>query len=1020
MSDSDERLEIRIGCTSGVLWVPILSALVTVLLGGPWWAPLSCLAVLVMGYAWAILVTGVLVYFTWGTSWVAVPLVFLAGSTLQRIWYQPWRVRQRGMRWFAAYLRTNRRAHLRRAVKALRRALASASPQDPNRAMFAGNYASALVALHGREDMPQVLDQAERLCRQALAALPAGHPHRVTCLSSLSGVLQARYARDNDRTLLEEIVHVSREAVAAPHDDDEAPAVLSNLGGALLLLYERTASAETLQEGLRVSREALAAAQPGSPYTYGLRGNLNSALLVAYSVDMELAALEEAVQLGRQVVAATPPGSLMADSFPANLANTLVVLFERTRRTELLDEAVELAHDALAECPPDHPERDAFFSTLGRVLLMAAEFGDRPDLADEAVAALREAATIIPARHVKRADRLDDLCAALTTSFTVHRRPDDVTEAVRAGRESLSVAPHDDPGRGLRLARLGRALEARYDHNGDPADLAESCRTLATAAETTSAPVTVRVEAARRAAEVHIRAQDHRAALAMAELAVEQIPRVAPRRLGFDDRVQSATGMTGLAATAAEAAIGAGEPGRAVELLEQARGVVLNGMFDLRGDLTELRSRDPGLAGELDDLVRAIERADETPLPADRSREALSELRTRLNRQWDELLARIRAHDGLGDFLLPPPVGRLREQATEGPIACVTTHRTHGSALIVTDDPTSPVIVVDLPQLTREAVDERVAALQHAHRVATEPGAATRRRQAQQDVLRILEWLWDAAAAPVLTALDITGLPADGQWPRIWWCPVGPCVFLPLHAAGRHADGGHDTVIDRVISSYTTTIRALAHARRSRPGPRRRPSALVVSVPDAPGAARLPGATAEAELLGRLPLAPKILHSPGRTAVTDALPHHEIAHFACHGVADTHVPTDSRLLLKDHLDQPLTVSAIGRLRLDRGELAYLSACSTTDTSERHADEAVHVTAAFQLVGYRSVVGTLWPVNDRAAATIAENFYTNLTRAGSTVPDPTAGAPALHHAVHAHRARYPGLPTQWASYIHHGP
>ncbi|WP_158854179.1 CHAT domain-containing protein [Saccharothrix deserti] len=266
-----------------------------------------------------------------------------------------------------------------------------------------------------------------------------------------------------------------------------------------------------------------------------------------------------------------------------------------------------------------------------------------------------------------------------------------------------------------------------------------------------------------------------------------------------------------------------------------------------------------------------------------------------------------------------------------------------------------------------------------------------------------------------------TGPPADDEpWPRLWWCPVGPCAFLPLHAAGRHNEGTHDTVMDRVVSSYTSTIRALAHARGPRPGPSEAPSTLVISVPDAPGTAPLPGAVVEADLLTQLLPATKVLPSPGRATVTAALPHHEIAHFACHGVADLRAPADSRLLLRDHLDQPFTVAAISRLRLDRSELAYLSACSTTDTTARHADEAVHVTAAFQLAGYRSVVGTLWPINDRAAVTIARDFYTHLTRPCTTSPDPTTAATALHHAVHAHRARHPALPIQWASHIHHGP
>ena len=38
---------------------------------------------------------------------------------------------------------------------------------------------------------------------------------------------------------------------------------------------------------------------------------------------------------------------------------------------------------------------------------------------------------------------------------------------------------------------------------------------------------------------------------------------------------------------------------------------------------------------------------------------------------------------------------------------------------------------------------------------------------------------------------------------------------LPLHAAGDHSNGSTKTTLDRVISSYSPTIRALAYARKA-------------------------------------------------------------------------------------------------------------------------------------------------------------------------------------------------------------
>ena len=118
------------------------------------------------------------------------------------------------------------------------------------------------------------------------------------------------------------------------------------------------------------------------------------------------------------------------------------------------------------------------------------------------------------------------------------------------------------------------------------------------------------------------------------------------------------------------------------------------------------------------------------------------------------------------------------------------------------------------------------------------------------------------------------------------------------------------------------------------------------------------------------------------------------------------------------LDYPLTVADIARLRLDNAQLAYLSACDTTVTSADHADEATHLAAAFQLAGYRHVVGTLWPVIDFAATRIARRVYQHLTGNGTTPPDPRLAAQALHRAIRAARDQDPAKPRLWGGHRRH--
>ena len=175
---------------------------------------------------------------------------------------------------------------------------------------------------------------------------------------------------------------------------------------------------------------------------------------------------------------------------------------------------------------------------------------------------------------------------------------------------------------------------------------------------------------------------------------------------------------------------------------------------------------------------------------------------------------------------------------------------------------------------------------------------------------------------------------------------------------------------------------------------------------------------AEAQLIARMLPGSTVIDGPAvtRDSVLSALRSNRVVHFACHGVSDWTTPRSSRLLLADHLTLPLTIAEISSLDLD-ADLAFLSACETTQAPARLADEVVHITSAFQLAGFRQVIGTLWPVNDKAARVIATRVYAELTGNGTRALDPTGAAVALHTVIRRYRDAW--APTRWAAHVHVG-
>ena len=312
--------------------------------------------------------------------------------------------------------------------------------------------------------------------------------------------------------------------------------------------------------------------------------------------------------------------------------------------------------------------------------------------------------------------------------------------------------------------------------------------------------------------------------------------------------------------------------------------------------------------------------------------------------------------------------------------------------------------------------------------------------QANGKMKKVLEWLWDVAVGPVFEELGFTAMPPEGSaWPRVWWIGSGLLNLLPLHAAG-YDDTSDSTknALDRVISSYATTIKSLAYARENAPetSALQVQNAVLVSMPETPEQTSLPFAKAEVEILQTLlpsqcpSITVRVVPNPTRDNVLSAVKNAQILHLSCHGFGATD-PSQSMLLLNDWKTSPLIVSDLTSAKIQLPQFAYLSACHTSSSRDLNLlDESIHLSSGVQLAGYPSVIGSLWQVNDKYSAELVRDVYTRIL-GGRYHFDIRQSAEALHHAVRALRMKtrttaVPGLartvpsdPLSWAPYIHLG-
>jgi CHAT domain-containing protein len=117
----------------------------------------------------------------------------------------------------------------------------------------------------------------------------------------------------------------------------------------------------------------------------------------------------------------------------------------------------------------------------------------------------------------------------------------------------------------------------------------------------------------------------------------------------------------------------------------------------------------------------------------------------------------------------------------------------------------------------------------------------------------------------------------------------------------------------------------------------------------------------------------------------------------------------------------LTLLDIIRSRLPSAEFAFLSACHTAElTEESIVDEALHLSAAVQYSGFRSVVGTMWAMADDDGPVIAKHFYASVfSEKWKGVPYYERTAEALRDAVQVLRRKKRVSTERWVNFVHYG-
>ncbi|KAI0246403.1 CHAT domain-containing protein [Lactifluus subvellereus] len=464
---------------------------------------------------------------------------------------------------------------------------------------------------------------------------------------------------------------------------------------------------------------------------------------------------------------------------------------------------------------------------------------------------------------------------------------------------------------------------------------------------------------------------------------------------------------------------------QAVETLEQGRALLWSEMRGLRTSIDQLSVANPALATKLAITNRDLETVTMSiPLEGnggtdgssaqgeggmDMFGQLLKKQRTLLDER-DILTSKIQALPGFENFLKTPSFDTLRAAAERGPVIIVN-HCEWRSDIIITLHHSPPFLIAtpkDFYDRANELAD-RLSDTRKKHRLES--------LQYQRTLCSVLKGLYELVGQPVISKLRELNIPEQS---RVWWCPTSVFCSLPLHAMGPipSQDKVKRYFSDVYISSYTSTLSALIKSREPGEQTSDLPSLLVIAPPDK----SLPGVKEEIGVIKQVlggSIRNLILEEATSENAAETLRHHRFAHFACHGVLEAGKPFDASFMLLGH--NRLTLLDIVRSQLPAAEFALLSACHTAELTDGSiADEALHLTAAMQYCGFRSVVGTMWAMADTDGRDLAHYFYQSMfSSEDQRVPYYERSAKALRDAAQKlRRERRVGL-ERWVNFVHYG-
>ncbi|KAG1775553.1 CHAT domain-containing protein [Suillus placidus] len=823
----------------------------------------------------------------------------------------------------------------------------------PDRAAALANLASARLIGYIQKDL-QDIDSTISLFREALALRPQGHPDHTLSLYHLTEALTWRYSKEGTAIYIHECVQLYCKLLPLCPEGTYLHGIAAGANGVECVIREcNNLPTDASDEGIHLRRIVLQLCPLGHQHRPQVLHGLSWALCIRFRQCGGIDDIDESIRVGREAISLCPKEHTGRASYLNDLAYSLRFRFDHQGRSHDLDEAICLFEEALRMHPVGYESRHVSLSTLGGALRSRFIQGGDIDDIDRAISLRREALTLSPPEHPHHVITLNNLAIALKIRYNELDTSEDLDEAIDLYRESLRLRRLDHLERHRNLYNLSSTLSSRFTKTWKNEDIEEAirlCQESLEALPSLHPDRSISHSWLRTALLFRYQVQRNPADLS---LAVDNFRLASGHPTqGFPERINEAVNW------ARQAEVYQHES--ALEAYQICLELFDNHVMT-RSSVISRREATTAFRGAQSLPVDAASCA----IRRDNLRQAVELVEQGRGQQWS-LASRLRTP--LEDLESTDP--NLAHKFSDCS-KCLS--EAQGSA-VITDRSAADWAATEYRRLTRK----------------WEAAVVEIRLQAaacQGPVIILIASQYSCSAIVVPTSRE----PHNVRFPR-----------LAL------------TDLKKLKDDFAKAIKQAGRMRPEEPRKDLARQAMKKHVPPSfvaigqgqPGAGQgkaLLAVDDELELVRKLvPTTANPITLSGddatRVGALEALQQHTWVHLTCHGKQDHEQPYNSHFAMRD---TPLTLLDIMEQDIPHTEFTFLSACHTAVGDEKTPDEVIHLAAGLQFSGFKSVIGTLWKVDDAVAKHIVKAFYEKMFEdlKDGGVMDCTKVAWALNHATY---------------------